>query len=191
MDTPEARDDAAPLRIGLLSDVHDHVHALRRALPWLREHSDVLVVLGDLVAPFVMKQIAAGYPKPVHVVFGNNDGDTHRLCATAAGFGHVRVHGELFRNVLGNRAVVAQHYPGIADVIDPSAADLVAFGHDHRARCSRRGDAWFVNPGALMGYDPVIDADVPASWAVYDSAAHEVRFWRLSEGGVEEWDPAD
>lgn len=190
MGIPEARNDAAPLRIGLLADVHDHVRSLQRALPLLREQSDVLLVLGDLVAPFVMQQLGALYPKPIHVVFGNNDGDRHRICATAAGFAHVHVHGELFRNVLGNRAVIAQHYPSVADVVDPDAADLVAFGHDHRARCSRRGTTWFVNPGALMGYDPVVDADVPASWAVYDGERHEVTFWRLGAAGAEAWDPS-
>ena len=189
MGTPEARDDDAPLRIGLLSDIHDHVPALQRALPWLQQHTDVLLVLGDLVAPFVMKQLGTHYTKRIHVVFGNNDGDLHRLCATAAGFPHVKLHGELFRNVLGNRAVIAQHYPSIADVIDPEAADLVAFGHDHRARRSKRGDAWFVNPGALMGYDPVVDAEVSASWAVYDGASHTVSFWRLERGEVAGWDP--
>jgi uncharacterized protein len=189
MSHSDAHDEDTPLRIGLLSDVHDHVHALRRALPWLREHTDVLLVLGDLVAPFVMKLLGTHYPKRIHVVFGNNDGDRHRLCATAAGFAQIRVHGELFRNVLGNRAVIAQHFPGIADVVDPNAADLVAFGHDHRARRSQRGDAWFVNPGALMGYDPVVDADVPASWAVYDGAAHAVRFWRLEGEAARPWEP--
>ncbi len=189
MTTPEARDEDTPLRIGLLADIHDHVHALERALPWLGEHTDVLLVLGDLVAPFVMKQLGANYPKRIHVVFGNNDGDLHRLCATAANYPHVRIHGELFRNVLGNRTVIAQHYPSIADVVDPNAADLVAYGHDHRARRSQRAGAWFVNPGALMGYDPVIDTDVPASWAVYDGASHTVGFWRLEGDAVEAWEP--
>jgi putative phosphoesterase len=145
-------------------------------------------VLGDLVAPFVMKQLGTEYPSDVHVVFGNNDGDRHRLVATAAGLERVRVHGEFFRHVLGGRTVIAQHYPSIADVIDSSAADLVAFGHDHRARCSRRGDAWFVNPGALMGYDPLVEAEVPSSWAVYDSGAHAVAFWRLEGDGVQRWE---
>jgi predicted phosphodiesterase len=75
MGTPAARDDDAPLRIGLLSDIHDHVPALKRALPWLQQHTDVLLVLGDLVAPFVMKQLGTHYTKRIHVVFGNNDGD--------------------------------------------------------------------------------------------------------------------
>lgn len=181
--------DASPLRIGLLSDVHDHVRALRAALPWLVEHTDVLLVLGDLVAPFVLRRIAEAYERPVHVVFGNNDGDTSRLTSTAAAFGHVRVHGELFHGTLGGRRVAAQHYPGIADLIDPGAADLIAYGHDHRAFAEQRRDAWYVNPGTLMGYDPTADAEVAASWAVYDGATHTVAFWRLEGGEAVAWEP--
>ena len=178
------------LRVGLLADVHDHVRALRHALPWLAQHADVLLVLGDLVAPFVLRRIAEGYELPVHVVFGNNDGDRHLLGAVAAGFPHVRMHGELYRGVLGGRRVAAQHFPTIAELIDPTAADLIAFGHDHRARAERRGEAWAVNPGTLMGYDPAADADVPASWAVYDAGQHTVAFWRLAgDGAIEGWKP--
>ena len=178
------------LRVGLLADVHDHVHHLRLALPWLARHTDVLLVLGDLVAPFVLRRIGEGYPATVHVVFGNNDGDRHLLGAVAAGFPQVRMHGELYRAVLGGRRVAAQHFPTIAELIDPTAADLIAYGHDHRARAERRADALVVNPGTLMGYDPAADADVPASWAVYDTAQHRVAFWRLAGDEVEGWEPA-
>lgn len=189
MATPPNGPMPDPLRVGLLADVHDHVHALRLALPWLARHTDVLLVLGDLVAPFVLRRIGEGYPKPVHVVFGNNDGDRHLLGAVAAGFPHVRMHGELVRALLGGRRIAAQHFPTIAELMDPTAIDLIAFGHDHRARAVRRGDAWAVNPGTLMGYDPAADADVPHSWAVYDTARHEVAFWRLAGGAVEGWEP--
>jgi uncharacterized protein len=141
------------------------------------------------VAPFVLRRIAEAYERPVHVVFGNNDGDRHRLTATAAAFGHVRVHGELFHGTIGGRRVAAQHYPEIADLIDPGAADLVAYGHDHRAFAEQRRDAWYVNPGTLMGYDPAIDADVPASWAVYDGVTHTVAFWRLEGREALRWVP--
>lgn len=188
-DRPRDADATSPLRIGLLADVHDHVRALRPAIASLAANSDVLLVLGDLVAPFVLRRIAEGYERRVHVVFGNNDGDTSRLTATAAAFGHVRVHGELFHATLGGRRVVAQHYPGIADLIDPGAADLVAYGHDHRAHAEQRRDAWYVNPGTLMGYDPTADAEVAASWAVYDGATHTVAFWRLEGGEAVGWEP--
>ncbi len=186
---PPAGPVPSHLRVGLLADVHDHVRPLRLALPWLARHTDVLLVLGDLVAPFVLRRIAEGYERPVHVVFGNNDGDRHLLGAVAAGFPHVRMHGELYRGVLGNRRVAAQHFPTIAELIDPTAADLIAFGHDHRARAFLRGDAWAVNPGTLMGYDPAADADVPASWAVYDTAQHALTFWRLDGEAIGAWEP--
>jgi len=178
-----------PLRVGLLADIHDHVRALRQALPWLARHTDRLLLLGDLVAPFILRRIGEGYPNPVHVVFGNNDGDRHLLHAVAGNYPQVRVHGELYRGVLGGRRVVAQHYPAVAELIDPTAADLIAYGHDHRARAARRGDALVVNPGTLMGYDPAEDADVPASWAVYDACEHRVKFWRLDGNAVVEWEP--
>jgi predicted phosphodiesterase len=99
------------------------------------------------------------------------------------------MHGELFRATLAGRRVAAQHYPSIAELIDPAAVDLIAFGHDHRARAERRGGAWAVNPGTLMGYDPGADADVPASWAVYDAGQHAVAFWRLNGDAIETWEP--
>jgi len=34
------------------------------------------------------------------------------------------------------------------------------------------------------------DADVPASWAVYDAGQHRVAFWRLAGDEVEGWEPA-
>ena len=182
--------DDAVRRIGLLADVHDHVWHLARALPWLDAHTDTLVVLGDLVSPFVLGLLGRGYGGPIHVVFGNNDGDRHRLTATAAGLAHVSIHGEVIRHAWGGRRVVGQHFPEIADAVDGRAADLVAFGHDHRARASRRDGAWFVNPGTLMGYDPAAAQDVPASWAVYDTQAHEVAFWRLEGDAGVPWRPA-
>lgn len=175
--------------IGLVADIHDHVWNLRRALPWLAERTDALLVLGDLVAPFVMAQLGRGYTKPIHVVFGNNDGDRHHIAATAAAYRQVTIHGEFFRHELGGRSVVAQHFPQVADVIDPASADLVAFGHDHRARVSVRGSTYFVNPGPLMGYDPVTGRDVPASWAVYDAEAHQIAFWRVDGDEVTPFSP--
>jgi putative phosphoesterase len=181
----DAADDVR--RLGLLADVHDHVWNLDLALPWLAEHTDALIVLGDLVSPFVLAAIGRGYGSGVHVVFGNNDGDRHRLTVTAGRFDHVSVHGEIVRRAWGGRRVVAQHFPEVAAAIDGREADLVAFGHDHRARASRREGAWLVNPGTLMGYDPAAEGDVPASWAVYDTREHAVAFWRLEAGRVLEW----
>jgi putative phosphoesterase len=176
-------------RLGLVADVHDHVWNLGRALPWLAAHTDALVVVGDLVSPFVLGLIGRGYDRRVEVVFGNNDGDRHRLVATAARFEQVTIHGEVLRLAWSGRRVVAQHYPEIAAVVDPREADLIAFGHDHRARAVRRDGAWSVNPGTLMGYDPAAGSDVSASWAVYDAHDHAVAFWRLESGAVAPWWP--
>jgi len=180
-----------PRRIGLVADLHDHVPNLRAALPWWRDGSDVLLVLGDLVSPFVLALLARGYERPIHVVYGNNDGDRHRMAGVASGFEHVRLHGEFARLELGGRVVVAHHFPDVAAALDPRGVDLVAFGHDHRARAWLHDGCWRVNPGTLMGYDPLRDRDVSPSWAVYDAAAHAVTFWRPGATGAERYVPDD
>ena len=177
-------------RLALLADVHDHVAYLDRALPALAGGSDALLVLGDLVAPFVLRRIARGYPRAVHVVLGNNDGDPRLLERVAAEHAHVTLHGAYFVGGLGGVRVAAQHYPQIADALDPRRFDLIAFGHDHRARVERRGEATWVNPGALMGFDPVADATVPASFAVYDHATRACTFHRVVGEATEAFVPA-
>jgi putative phosphoesterase len=180
-----------PLRVALLSDIHDRVDALKAALPHLCAQSDVLLVLGDFVSPFVLRLLVAGYPAPIHVVFGNNDGDRFRLGAVAATAPQVRVHGEVLTLELAGRRIFAQHYPEVALTADHAAFDLIAYGHDHRAARVQTAGAVRVNPGPLMGYDPARDVAVACSWASYECGSGAVTFYRLCEDGAEVWDPTE
>jgi putative phosphoesterase len=176
-------------RLALVADIHDHVAALHGALPHWREQSDALLLLGDLVAPFVLRHLASGYPKPIALVFGNNDGDRQLLTQVAAGSPQVRIHGEFLRGEFAGRRVASTHYPAIAEALDPRAFDLIAFGHDHRARIQAREGAKLVNPGTLLGFDPGRDAAVPVSWAIYDTEGGAVDFWQLTGRDVALWHP--
>ena len=73
-----------------------------------------LIFCGDFCAPFTLKQIAASFPGPVHVVFGNNDGDKLFLSRVATQAGNVTLHGEFAELELGGRRIAATHYPAIA-----------------------------------------------------------------------------
>ena len=75
--------------IGLCSDIHDNIWALDRALPLLSP-ADVVLFCGDFCAPFTLAQLAEGLaPRPLHVVWGNNDGDRHALMREQAAPGPV------------------------------------------------------------------------------------------------------
>jgi len=60
--------------IAVLSDCHDNIWNLEKVLPKL-DKAEVVLFCGDFCAPFTLKLLAEGFTRPIHAVFGNNDGD--------------------------------------------------------------------------------------------------------------------
>lgn len=170
------------MSIAIVSDIHDHVWNLERALPSLQA-SEAVLCCGDLCSPFVLAQLASAVQAPIHVVFGNNDGDEFRLTRIAEGFDHVTLHGSYFRGAVAGLRVAMSHYPEIARALDPEGLDLVAYGHDHRFHVGRLGSAWLVNPGPLMGFDPAERSDVPPTFVLFDPEDRGARGFRLAGDG--------
>lgn len=159
------------MQIAVLSDTHDNIWKLAEAMPHLAA-ADVVIHCGDLVAPFVLQQMGEGIPeKPIHVVWGNNDGDTFRLAKVAARFPGIALHGELARIDLAGLSVAVTHYPEIArDLARSRSFALVAYGHDHQAHEARVGDCLLLNPGEVMGMKG------RSSLAIVESSDRSVRW---------------
>ena len=171
------------MKIGILSDSHDQVWNLRVALRALREEADVLVHCGDLCSPFVVPLLARGFAGPVHAVFGNNDADRFRLERLAAASGTVRLEGESWLTELAGVRIAVKHFPELADPLVASGGfDLVCYGHDHRLSVQRVENAWRINPGAIMGYDPAAGRDVDPTFVVFDCDRDEAVVWRIRDG---------
>jgi len=140
------------MRIAILSDTHDNIWKLDSAMPKLAE-SDVILHCGDLCSPFLIQRLAEGVKgKPVHVVWGNNDGDRQMLTVVAARAGNVSLHGELAEIDLDGLRVAMTHYPAIGRALaEGGRYDLVCYGHDHKAHEERVGRTLLLNPGEVMG----------------------------------------
>jgi uncharacterized protein len=172
------------VKLAVLSDVHDHVWNLRAALAALAD-AEVLVFCGDFCSPFVVALLAEGFEgRPVHAVFGNNDGDLFRIAQNAARYDNVHLHGEVFKSELDGIRVAANHFPELAlELARSGSFDLVCFGHDHRFRVEREA-AIAVNPGTLLGWDPAARADVAATFAVVETQRREAAFFEVAGGQV-------
>lgn len=170
------------MKVGIISDVHDAIWTLRAALEALQD-TDALLVAGDLCSPFVLPILAEGFGGgQVHVVFGNNDGDRYRMALVARGLDRLTLHGEAFAGELGGRTFAMNHFPDLAEPVDPRRYDVIVYGHDHRYRVAREG-AWRLNPGSLLGYDPAARADVPPTFLVYDTDQDVVDGFELRREG--------
>jgi putative phosphoesterase len=168
------------MKLAVLSDIHDNVWALQRALDWINAPSrgiEEMILCGDLCSPFVLAMIKAGFSGPIHMVFGNNDGDAFRLTRQADE--RLSIHGEIAelswregRLTAGiakdGPRVAVNHFPVIAQgLVRSGRYDVVCYGHDHRASIvwyDRARSAYVdapsgasvlaLNPGALMGFNP-------------------------------------
>ena len=164
------------MRLAILSDIHDNVWKLAAALDALRG-ADAMVCCGDLCSPFVVHQLGRGFGGPIHIIFGNNDGDLFRITANAAGYPQMKIHGEMLRGEFGGKRVAANHYDNIGRAIAGSGEfDVVCYGHNHVYEVSRIGRTLAINPGPILGAAFRGDGsrmDVASTLVVYDTESEQ------------------
>lgn len=174
------------MKIAILSDIHDNVWNLAAAQPGLLQ-SEVMICCGDLCSPFIVGLLAGGYKdRPIHIVFGNNDGDLFRITQNVGKFEHVHLHGAFYEDVLGGKHFAVNHYPEIALAIAAAGKhEVVCYGHNHAFKIAHQGTTLAINPGAMMGYDPLNHKDVPATFVIYDTEDNRATGYQIvtsSEG---------
>lgn len=136
--------------IGIISDTHDHLANLRRALELLKARGAELVLhAGDFVSPFVAEPFRETGLRVIGV-FGNNDGDRLFLRQRFSEVGEL--HFGPHELELGGRKILLMHEPRALEALVASGRyDLVVYGHTHRPKISP-GQTVVVNPGELGGW---------------------------------------
>jgi putative phosphoesterase len=171
------------MKIAILSDIHDNVWKLAAALDNLKD-VDTLLCCGDLCSPFVIGQLANGFDGPIHIVFGNNDGDLYRITQNAQSFKHVTLHGHHFQDIFDGKRFAMNHYPDIAGEIAASANfEAVCYGHNHDYKIELVGPTLTINPGPIMGYNPIKKVDVPSTFVIYDTRTDEPLSYQVGPSG--------
>jgi hypothetical protein len=151
------------MKIAILSDIHDNIWKLETLLSELE--ADALIFCGDFCAPFTLAQIGESFAGPVHVVFGNNDGDQFLLARVAANFDHVTLHGDFCELEMDGRQVAVTHYPEIGRALARGRVhDLVCHGHSHERVVEKAGRTLRINPGEVMGRFGL------STYALYDTS---------------------
>lgn len=139
------------MKVAIISDIHDHRALLTRALQKVQA-ADMMICCGDLCSPFIMKDLGEKFPRPIHLVFGNNDGDLFRLGKAAANFSQITLHGEVAELTLDDTRFAITHFDTIGRMLATSDAyNVVCFGHNHQYETSHVGDTMIINPGEIMG----------------------------------------
>ncbi len=145
------------MKIGVVSDSHDHGALLAAAIERAREWgAQAILHCGDVIGPNTLRpSLKLGLP--LHVVHGNNLGDLLSLQRMAhESKGALTYYGGDASFELGGRRLYMTHYPHIARGMACSGDfDAVFCGHSHVAQIESiahlRGSTPLVNPGTAAG----------------------------------------
>jgi len=151
--------------IGIMSDSHDHMGMIRRAVALFSSAGVELVLhAGDFISPLTfdcMKDVRV----PFHGVYGNNDGEALFLQQRYAAIG--TLHPRFYKDTIAGLRFVVTHADDIVDALAHSGDfDVVVYGHTHRIDVRRVGATDVINPGEVCGY-----CTGRATVALYDTAA--------------------
>jgi putative phosphoesterase len=142
--------------IGIISDTHDNLPLIEKAVQFLNEQKVGLVLhAGDYVAGFVVPKLKALNCKLIGV-FGNNDGDHELLKKRFSETSNCTIHDRFAAvTVDGTYRVALLHGEEIEllnALADSGYFDAIVHGHSHMKGIQRRGKTLMVNPGEVCGY---------------------------------------
>jgi len=160
--------------IGILSDTHDNLVTLRRAVALFNDLGcDLVIHAGDFVAPFAAAELR-NLRAPVKAVFGNCDGERAGLTRVFEGLGQIREAPLSFTHA-GLRFTVSHLGGPLAGYLAAIPCDVLVFGHTHKPVSEQRDGVLVVNPGEAGGW-----LHGRSTAALLDPAARSVDFLDLA-----------
>ena len=137
------------MKLGLISDTHDNVPMIKRAVEVFQEETvDRVLHAGDYVAPFAVKPFLS-LGCDFKGVWGNNDGDKIGLDRMAQG----KITGSPSVEVYGHKKILLGHFfETLEALIASQEFFLIVYGHTHQADVRKEGATLVVNPGECGGW---------------------------------------
>ena len=147
------------MRWGIISDSHDHLDYLERALEIFKEEGVSLILhAGDFVSPFTAR-IFKKYPFQLIGVFGNNDGEKWLLSKVIKNFGGIIEEGPLKFSIENMKILLLHGYREVnmtLEIVNSLAEsgiyDIILYGHTHKTDIRKAKGTTIINPGEACGY---------------------------------------
>jgi putative phosphoesterase len=141
------------LIVGLVSDTHDNIHMIDRAVKRLNEERVGLVLhAGDYVSAFTAKHFEP-LNAPLIGVYGNNCAERDTLRRVYAEVG-AEIRGFFAEVDAGGlrAALLHGHRKEDVDRAKSGGYNVIVIGHTHRAAISEEDGVLVINPGEVCGY---------------------------------------
>ncbi len=137
--------------IGVMSDSHDNVTMIRRAVALFKDAGcDLVLHAGDIIAPFAARELGA-LGCPIKAVFGNCDGEKIGLEKALEGSGEVKEAPFVFVHS-GRKFLLVHYHFSVGKYATSGNYDIVIFGHTHKPELKKEEKTLVLNPGEAGGW---------------------------------------
>lgn len=140
------------MKLGLISDSHDHLDNIRKAARLFRERGvDRVIHIGDFISPPAIHCLEG---LMVYAVYGNNDGERAGLKNMVGKIGG-QLADEILEMAIPGGQLAAYHgtVPAILmALIRSQVYTVVVSGHTHRLEDRWEGPTRVLNPGTAHGF---------------------------------------
>jgi uncharacterized protein len=163
------------MKIGLISDTHDNIDNILKAVREFNNRQvDLVLHAGDFVSPIAVESFAG--IKLVGIL-GNNDTDIPGLTLA---FNKIQgeLKGEIYEGEYDGVKLVIYHGTISSKrdfLIKSGKYDLVIYGHTHRKTTDTIGRTVVVNPGTAKGWIFGFNATI----AICDTSTRNIEFVNL------------
>ncbi len=139
------------MKIGVISDTHDHLIQIGRAVDLLNARPlEMVVHAGDLISPFTANEFEK-LRHPMVAIYGNNDGERFGLRQKFTSI-DIPIHEAPYDLELNKRKILLIHENDlIQPLADSGRYDVILYGHTHTPFV-RQGKCLVVNPGETCGW---------------------------------------
>lgn len=140
------------MKIAIISDTHDNLVNLNKALDWIMKQEIGLIIhCGDVTSKETLLEFVEKFKGKIHIVFGNIDADFWRD-EDLSSYKNLIVHGESGELTIDDKKIAFCHRPEQAkELASLNKYDLVFYGHTHKPWEEKINNTLLVNPGTLGG----------------------------------------
>ena len=143
------------MHIGIISDTHDNLLLIEKAIKYLNEAKvDLVLHAGDYTSPFVIAKFVDLNCKLIGV-FGNNDGDHELLKKRFSETQNCEIHGR-FAEVNAEGFKIGLLHGDETELLNAllnrDCFDAIVYGHLHSTVERKNGKMLIISPGELCAY---------------------------------------
>ena len=142
------------MKIGIISDTHDRLPFIDRAVRKMNEEEvDLVLHAGDYSAPFAASRFKSLKAKMIGV-FGNNDAEKELLRRNFKDIG-AEIRGRFAEIKVDGLKIALLHGEEMEllnSLLNTGAYNIIIYGHTHQSEIRRENGVLVINPGEACGY---------------------------------------